>query len=393
MQREVIFMLSGYGGSIFTTRDDGPFEICPGVGFLSPSERETLKPLLRIGSIVSSLTKFSEDGKPESFYLSAIKSAIRNCLTEFQETLLELEEEILDGSSSLLGVTGIHARVLPYSLLLEYLKAFVDIIKLQQKNGCLLIDTVEQHRNHCGVQVVVGAFQQILNECLKVLHKQLISWLVFGKLLDPHGEFFISHDEESSSKQPTLNAEKIPSCLNATLAQQVLFVGESVLALSQSQDVSEEDWVFMAQLQKTPFDRPAELIQKCRDHTARKLWSQVTEKGRLQRSLSVIRSTFLMKKGDVFVYFIRQIKTILDRKLQQESQSQQVSAGFLSLQQKFASCLKKYYVEDEAEIERLSIQLMPEVQGTGWDRIAMEYRFIQHHLLILCLYLETFLFL
>jgi len=137
-----------------------------------------------------------------------------------------------------------------------------------------------------------------------------------------------------------------------------------VIALSGSQDLSDEDWGFMAELQRIPLNQPVELINRCRDQTAKRLWSQVTEKGRLQRSLDVIRNTYLMKKGDVFAYFIAQVKTALD-----SNQSQ------ISLQQKFVSCLKKYsVVEEEAEIERLTLKLMPDVKGSGWDRISLDYR-------------------
>ena len=48
MIREVIFMLSGQSGALFTVNIDDQFEICDGIDVLSPSEKETLKPLMKI---------------------------------------------------------------------------------------------------------------------------------------------------------------------------------------------------------------------------------------------------------------------------------------------------------------------------------------------------------
>ena len=190
MIREVLFMLNGYAGSIFTCKNsqEGPFEICAGLTSLTPAEKEVLKPLLKIGSNVRFLSKFSKDSSAKSFYLGSIKSSISTCLDHYESTLIRIEEDILEGST-LLGLTGIHVRVMPFSLLLEYLKQFVEVVKLQQSPDCLLIDVVEHHRDHCGVEDVIEAFRQIHSDCLTVLHKQLVSWLLFGKLLDPFKYF------------------------------------------------------------------------------------------------------------------------------------------------------------------------------------------------------------
>ena len=266
-------------------------------------------------------------------------------------------------------LAGIHSRVLSYTFALEYLKELVDSVKLQSPN-CLLLDTIKQFQSHCGILKIITTFQQIYNDCLRVLHKQLISWLLFGKLLDPYGEFFIQFNE---SNQLVIIGERIPSCLNVTLAQQVLFVGESVVALSEAQDMSEEDWEFMAKLQKIPFDQVVEIIQQCQDQMARRLWDQVSENDRLNRSLAMICNTFLMKKGDIFAYFIQQTETIFDSHFT----SAQLASSQFALQQKLSSSLKKYLVEEEVEIERLSLKLAPETKGqspSGWDRVFLEYK-------------------
>lgn len=374
MIRELLFMLNGQSGAMFVMKENGNFELCAGMAdvALCSSEKEMIKPLLKIGSIVAYLNRFCDDRQPKSFYLGAIKKSLSSCLTEFQEELIQIEEEILEGSS-LLGITGIHSRVLPYSFLFEYLKELVEAIKLQDRD-CMLMDTVKHYQNHCGVSRIVDSLEQIYESCLKVLHKQLVSWLLFGKILDPYDEFFIYVDADSKSF--TINGERIPSCLSISLVQQVLFVGESVNSLSQAQDLSEEDWEFMRELQKIPFQNVVEIIQKCRDQMARRLWSLVTEKGRLNRSLNTIRNTYLMKKGDIFAYFIRQTESIFDGYF---PPAQLVSNQF-ALQQRLTNSLKKYLPEEEGEIERIVLKIHPENQGKGWDRVFLEYKYTIHFL-------------
>ena len=367
MIREMLFMLSGQPGALFVMKDGKQFEMCAGIADvgLCPSEKEIIKPLLKIGSNVAFLNDFIEDRKKKSLYLDAIRQSVAKCVTEFHEELVRIEEEILDGSS-ILGITGVHSRILPYSLLLEYLKEMVDAVKLQEGN-CLLMDTVKHYRDHCGVSQIIDMFQVIYNTCLKVLHKQLVSWMLFGKLLDPYNEFFIHLDD---NKQFIINGEIVPNCLSVLLVQQVLFVGESVVALSEAQDLSEEDWEFMAKLQKIPYENVVEIIQQCRDQMARRLWNLVTENDRLNRSLNMILNTFLMKKGDIFAYFIHQTESIFDGPFT----SVQLVPNQFALQQRLMNSLKKYLSEDETEIERLSMKISPDVQGQGWDRVFLEYK-------------------
>jgi hypothetical protein len=325
-----------------------------------------IKPLLKIGSNVAFLNEFAEDRKLlRSIYLEVIKKSIAECVTEFQEELLVIEVAILEGSA-ILGVTGIHSKIIPYTFVLEYLKELVDAIKLQEAN-CLLMDTIQHYRDHCGVLIIIAKIQRIYIVCLEVLHKQLVSWMLFGKLLDPYNEFFIHLDE---SKHFVIIGEKIPNCLNISLAQQVLFVGESVVALSEAQDLSEEDWEFMGRLQKIPSENVVEIIRQCRDQMARRLWNLVTEKDRLNRSLNMILNTFLMKKGDIFAYFIKQTESIFDGQFT----SMQFAPNQFALQQRLMNSLKKYLEEDEAEIERLSVNIMPNVPGQGWERVFLEYK-------------------
>lgn len=364
MIRELVFMLGGQTGALFVKNHNGQFEICCGVANLSPSERELLKPLLKIGSNVSFLTEFVEQRNIKSLYVNAVQQAISKCLEDYNQTLVNIEEQILDGAA-LLGITGIQAQVVPFMLQLEYLRELVQAIKLLDGN-CCITDTVKHFHDHCGVAQITSVLQVIYHNCLQVLHKQLVSWLLFGKLLDPHDEFFIVNQ----SQQFMIRGERIPDCLNITLAQHVLFVGESVVALSEAQDLSEEDWEFMSELQQIPFERLTEMIHHSRDHMAKRLWKQVSENGRLKRSLNMIRNTLLMKKGDVFADFIQRTESLLEN----NNSPMQLASSQFAINQQLLSSLKKYMSEEEVEIERLSLKLKSEVPGQGWDQVYLEYK-------------------
>ena len=368
MLRELLFMLGGQHGAIFILNGENQFEICGGIVSLSTSEREALKPLLKIGSNVSYLNNFIECRMPESLYLSAVKQAILKCIAQYNQILCELEDKALDGTvaEGLSGLANIYSYILPFTFRLEYLKEFVDAIKLQTPN-CTIVDTVKHFRDHCGISQIIETFTLIYNQCLQVLHKQIISWMLFGKLLDPYDEFFIQSDE---NKDYVIIGERIPNCLNVTLAQQALFVGESVVSLREVQDLSDEDWEFMGRLQKIPFHEIFTIISHSRDHMAKKLWKQVSLQDRLNRTLNIIRNTLLMKKGDVFAHFIRQAETVLDTNV---IPTQLVSTQF-ALNQKLMNSLRKYLVEDETELDRMALKLDPQVKGQGWDMVFLEYK-------------------
>lgn len=55
MIREVIFLLSGEEGTLFTLTEDGRFEICSGIADVRMclSEKELVKPLHKVGANVA----------------------------------------------------------------------------------------------------------------------------------------------------------------------------------------------------------------------------------------------------------------------------------------------------------------------------------------------------
>lgn len=364
-----MLMLNGYSGTLFNTREDGCFELCETMANMAicDSEKEILKPLIEVGSIVANLNKFTDERNCSSVYYNAIKASVENCLKDYRNTLINLEEKILEGPNGIIGMMAIHASLLPYQLLLNRLKAFVDSIKLQKLN-CLLIDTVKHHETHCGIPKAIAAFNTIYEDVIQVLFKQLVSWMIFGKLLDPFNEFFIYQDD---SNQYVIDGEKIPNCISIPLAQQVLFVGESVVSLSEAQDLSEEDWEFMEKIQEIPCRNIQQLIRVCQDRMGKRLWNLVTQNNRLARCLTFIRNIFLMKKGDVFKQYLKDTENILDSTYS----TVQLSISQTIAHERLISSLKKYLPEEESEINRLSVRLDPERRGQGWDRLLLDYKY------------------
>ncbi len=104
--------------------------------------------------------------------------------------------------------------------------------------------------------------------------------------------------------------------------------------------------------------------------------------GRLSRSLSVVRNTLLMKKGDVFGHFIAAAGSLLDSAAPPAGAVQAAAAAQFALHQKLATSLAKYLVEDELELERLSLKLQPLGGGasgtaTTCDAVTIEYRSVR----------------
>ncbi|CAB4044088.1 gamma-tubulin complex component 4, partial [Paramuricea clavata] len=114
----------------------------------------------------------------------------------------------------------------------------------------------------------------MLHVCHAVMYKQLSAWLLHGLLLDYYDEFFImmksatsagaitsaeqsetedgkNEEKQVQEKKPasqktaeshfSLNAEMLPSYISTSVAEKILFVGESVKMLESSMSKSADN--------------------------------------------------------------------------------------------------------------------------------------------------------
>ncbi|KAF5834637.1 Spc98 family-domain-containing protein [Dunaliella salina] len=205
---------------------------------------------------------------------------------------------------------------------------------------------VIQSAARCGVPIVQSCMQRLLWHCNQVLFKQLTSWMVHGKLLDPYNEFFIKQhgsqvqqpqaapdssqqvqqQREASAQEALLNWHQsfqvydpaVPPHISAAAAESVAFIGKAVLLLKNpagafrgAELLQYRDTLEFMQalrtLQAAPvFDRVAfeRTVEGIRAKVAALLWHLVVVQADLMAHLAAIKDYFLMAKGELYHSFL-----------------------------------------------------------------------------------------
>lgn len=377
MLHELLVALSGVSGSIFVDKELQGFQVVANLPFLHPSEVEILNRLCKLGSYFKQFELFirsysvllpgnctnddTDDSQSLSgLYLQALCTGLDNTLDSYRNTLLALEQEILKDVH--IPITRLQHKLEEYQLLFPALASMLEEIKMKKAKGCLILEILHKHCSN-GIPVVKEAFLSILHVCHGVMYKQLSAWLLHGLLLDYYDEFFItlknpvqispSAIEVDSSREDAksgteiqqdqqengqgiqktaenhfcLNADMLPSYISTSVAEKILFVGESVKmlesAMSRSADnrrdavmkKSEVEFgLSLHKLQQEPvFHLPSfeKEIDRIKARIAEHLWFLVVEEGQLLKHLKLLKDFYLLGRGEIFRSLIEKSKDLL----------------------------------------------------------------------------------
>ena len=110
----------------------------------------------------------------------------------------------------------------------------------QRLHGCMILDYLQKNSLH-GNNNICDAVQTIQRSVYTVFIKQLYQWLIYGKPVDPHGEFFIQQIDETASKAATG-----PSSIQNTYS-----------APSETTSVNTELWRYEVSLVMLPYYFPS----------------------------------------------------------------------------------------------------------------------------------------
>ncbi|KAK6941007.1 Gamma tubulin complex component protein, N-terminal [Dillenia turbinata] len=276
MLHEILLPLLGYTGDLIIDKreyqnslgihlsPDSPisdkctFKLAPDLSFIQPSDRELdrfatkSRNLSWIRSTTESpLSRTSEllKGKSEnsSVYRRAIANGIVEVISLYQSAVLQIEQKLLAESDPILTTVtdglnkfsvhnlGALADDLLYPLCLSTSKVMIStffvllpplyelILEIERDDirGRQFLNLLHK-RCHCGMPELQTCIQRLLWHGHQVLYNQLASWMVYGILQDPHGDFFIrrqeGRDAEQESPHPDV-PEKLASLLidDATL--------------------------------------------------------------------------------------------------------------------------------------------------------------------------------
>uniref|UniRef100_A0A803LTJ6 Gamma-tubulin complex component n=1 Tax=Chenopodium quinoa TaxID=63459 RepID=A0A803LTJ6_CHEQI len=230
MLHEILLALLGYTGNLIVDerecRDsfgilspDSPvadiltFKLAPDLSFIAPSDRSA-------SANVSPLEK-SEDiskrkSENQSVYRRAIANAIVEILLVYRSAVLQIEQKLLADPLPILATVtqGLNQDFSP--VLLPPLYELILEIKRDDVRGGKLLNLLHK-RCHCGVPKLQTCLQRLLWHGHQVLFNQLASWMVYGILQDPYGEFFIKSEEGRELGKDSSNPDMIQKLTRLTI--------------------------------------------------------------------------------------------------------------------------------------------------------------------------------
>ncbi|KAG3198904.1 hypothetical protein PC128_g5676 [Phytophthora cactorum] len=331
MHHELFLALLGHTGDVVERRVDG-FFVCKEASFLSQAQHSILNRLLRLGFAFSTLDQFvRQASKFPSVYLHALAQAVERLLHRYADAIVELEAKTLRASA-----------VFPMSNLMFELEEFMEILpevcglvhrltmETQQGQqatcvkGAKLLSAVYQSTSS-GFPRVRQCMQELLYSCHRVLFKQMMAWMVYGEIVDPHKEFFVKKIDVRGAGQTiqdvnavmwhqqfAMDLEAVPlDYFPTSVAESVFVIGKAVNILTRANQFSPrevQDVVrTMSELARRPvFDVVAveHDVEKVRRHVASSLHEEVVVKSDFVGFLHVLKGFFLLSRGEVFQTFI-----------------------------------------------------------------------------------------
>lgn len=218
--------------------------------------------------IDSNSTKRTSRMPKKGLYLEALGNGIDLAFDPFRERMLELEREHIKNQH--LPISYFLAEIKKFETFFNFLKQFIDELKIQKYHGCAILGHLHKYNFHADAKSM-EALKIIRRRVYSVFLQQLSQWLIYGRLVDTHEEFFIIRKREKCKSKTskwmddgvtisasTMSSEianahdslwqfqvvytAVPSNLTTSFAEKVLFIGQTVRMLidepQQSKSVS-----------------------------------------------------------------------------------------------------------------------------------------------------------
>ncbi|KAG0488245.1 hypothetical protein HPP92_007056 [Vanilla planifolia] len=279
-ERDLQEILPESAGPIPEYPDQPTFRLAPDLSFIHPSERAVIERLLPLGFYYRELDHFAAKHRnlssfplskyftlPQtpklqkgntgnaSIYCRAVANGIVEILSVYRTAVLQVEQNLLSDPMPILAT--VTKGLNKFDVLLPPLYELIAEIESEDLRGGQLLNLLHK-RCHCGVPELQACIQRLLWHGHQVLYNQLASWMIYGILQDPHGEFFIqrqgdkdveselSHSDMSenlkqkSYEHAALNdwnigfhifLEMLPNYIHMRIAESILFAGKAVRVL------------------------------------------------------------------------------------------------------------------------------------------------------------------
>ncbi|KAJ3277236.1 Gamma-tubulin complex component 4 [Borealophlyctis nickersoniae] len=188
---------------------------------------------------------------------------------------------------------------------------------------------------------------RLLLRCSQVLIKQLIAWTLYGRLHDPHLEFFIRSNHQPDTPENDVSGkyqdprgtigekprwhtqfylEKpfLPTLIPEGTGKDILFIGKAVRTIRESKqktvdfgpDFASKHLQSLATVSDALVHRPLEfasVIARIKKDVASTLWDVVVMNEHLMSHLTAFRNFYLLGNGSFWVDFIEECDELRSR--------------------------------------------------------------------------------
>ncbi|CAH1640219.1 unnamed protein product [Spodoptera littoralis] len=375
-------------------------------------------------------------------YSQALSEGFAEVLQSYKQNLMEVESLVIGNHNYTLSF--VYSYVEKYQGLFNTLNKIISTIEHRKLTGCQILSLLHQYILN-GSEQVREAILRIFSCVNKVFVNQLCTWLLYGELKDPYHEFFILNSQAQdpsdtflsspsstntcdkslvSTLQDTtlecgyaLNTSMIPYFVPLSLAQEILFIGKTIILFGFDPKKMKKNSSFVASRTLLPLqkcgvesrrftiweDKEAEfheklqklkdpevfevcnlrgVIREIKECVTKHLWTVAVEEAQLIHELRLMKDFYLLGRGELFLELLRLTAHMLDKPTARTSTRDMNHA--------FQLAARAVFLSNSADIEKFSFELpyvKPNVSANasidddsttvadGWSSIILKYDF------------------
>ncbi|XP_004533986.1 gamma-tubulin complex component 4 homolog [Ceratitis capitata] len=353
--------------------------------FLHPCEKYVLQDIIKIINILRDIEKFakvcgsnnssnrsvvifdSDEPLQKGLYLKAFANGIDTVLKDYFADITALERSYLQNPANY-SLLFIYRNLKSYEPLALHLRKLIRVIRTQKLHGCEIMQYLHQNAEH-GDKKIRAAIKTLQLAVNVVFFKQLTHWLLYAKIIDTYGEFFIqcaeghgnSAAESETSKCASTESGKhastittlskvastyadiwryeicydlLPHYLPAGWAEKVLFIGQTILIFKadankhknltqnwsktehtdledESSLSNEKEHIYFGKIQMLQNDEELNvqhyesIVNEIKSYVTTRLSEIAINQADLVQQLKLMKDFFLLGRGELFLEFLR----------------------------------------------------------------------------------------
>ena len=364
MEKDIFIGLLGFPTDLFikSKHPDNIFcQLClnTSLTYIRPGEIYILEKLCALSNSYAAYSKYSKSYdncsvRAPGVYFQSLLDGLSEIMLEYRLKVVECELDYTTNTyplSYLIHGLEKYIRLFPVldSLLLE-------LTVSPRSHGCILLDFIG--KSLCLADISArSSLLKIFNKLQAVLFRQISIWCIYGILYDFYFEFFIHECKQTNSPEYSdkdrdsfgihsnifsdvnnysnhfeIQKALLPNCINNSLAEKILFVGEAVCHFSSSvnqhsntllniENLSEKSLGLLTEyephfnqnllkiLNDTYFweqslERELEILK---NKVNCGVMSLIYKQGNILSQMKLLKDFFLQGRGEIFLSFVQHI--------------------------------------------------------------------------------------